>query len=113
MSPACLAYIANVRYCSWCQSCMRPACTSLMRGTPTHLGHLSQCSTFFSEVDDDTAAAILGLLDGLLNAEDEVWPTGADIRAEDIASVALRKSVHVCHNNAGTTTRPSRKDALQ
>lgn len=69
-----------------CQLCASITCWI---GTCTYLGHLSQCSALFSEVDDDTTAPILSLLDGLFDTEDEIGPAGADVRAENITSVAL------------------------
>jgi hypothetical protein len=45
----------------------------------TYLGHLAQCSSFLSEVDDNSAATILSFLDGLFDTEDEIRPAGADI----------------------------------
>jgi len=55
----------------------------------TYLCDFAKGSAFLTEVDDHSAAAILGLLDGLLDAEDEVGPAGADIGAEDVAPIAL------------------------
>lgn len=63
--------------------------SSLTRVVHEVFGHLSKRTTLFPEVDDYAAAALLGLLDCLFHAEDEVWPARADIRAEDIAAVAL------------------------
>lgn len=55
----------------------------------TYLGNFTQSSPFLSEVNDDTTATVLGLFDGLLDTEDEIRPARADIRAEDVAPVAL------------------------
>jgi hypothetical protein len=57
-----------------------------------YLGYFSQCSALLSEVDDDTTATILSLLDGLFDTEDEIGPASADVRAENITSVALEVS---------------------
>ena len=51
--------------------------------------HLTEGATFFSEVDDDTAAAFLGLLDSLFDTKNQVWSASADVRTEDIASITL------------------------
>lgn len=54
-------------------------------GTPkstknyAYLGDLSQSTTLFSEVDDNTTSTILCLFDSLFDAEDEIWPTGTDV----------------------------------
>lgn len=39
-------------------------------GHDSHLGHFTKGATFFPEINDHAAATFLGLLDGLLNAED-------------------------------------------
>jgi hypothetical protein len=53
------------------------------------LGDFAKGSSFFAEVDDHSAASLLGLLDGFFDAEDQVRATGADVRAKDIASIAF------------------------
>ncbi len=55
----------------------------------TYLCDFAKGPAFLPEVDDNTAAAVLGLLDGLLDAEDEIRPARADIRTKDIAPIAL------------------------
>jgi hypothetical protein len=55
----------------------------------TYLGNFSKSSALLSEIDDDTAAAILGLLYSLLNTEDKVWSAGTDVGAKDITTIAL------------------------
>lgn len=55
----------------------------------TYLGYFTQSPSLLAEVDDHAAAAILSLLDGLLDTENQVRSAGADIRTEDVASVAL------------------------
>jgi hypothetical protein len=55
----------------------------------TYLGDLSQGSSFLSEVDDNTAATILCLFNGLLDTKDEVRSAGANIGSEYVATVAL------------------------
>jgi hypothetical protein len=42
-------------------------------------GHLSQGPTFLAEVDDDAAAPLLGFLDCLFDAENEVRAACADV----------------------------------
>lgn len=43
------------------------------------LGHLSQGTAFLLEVDDQADATVLGALDGLLHAVEEVGTAGADV----------------------------------
>jgi hypothetical protein len=65
----------------------------------TYLGDLSQGSSFLSEVDDNTAATILCLFNGLLDTKDEVRSAGANIGSEYVATVALGASQRAwtCH----------------
>lgn len=37
----------------------------------THLGHLTKSAAFFSEINHDTTAAVLGFLDSFLDAKDD------------------------------------------
>lgn len=46
------------------------------------------------EVDDDADTASLRALDGLLDAEHQVRPAGAHVRAEDVRAVALVVNAH-------------------
>lgn len=55
----------------------------------SYLGYFAQSPSLLAEVDDHAAAAILGLLDSLLDTENQVRSAGADIRTEDVASVTL------------------------
>lgn len=52
-------------------------------------GHFAQSAPFLAEVDDHAGPALLRLLDGFLDAEDQVRPARADVGAEDVAAVAL------------------------
>ena len=54
-----------------------------------HLSDLSKRPSLLAEVDDYTATAFLSLLDGLFDSKDQIRPAGTDVRAENIASVAL------------------------
>ena len=55
----------------------------------TYLGDFSQSTTLLSEVDDDTATAILCLFNSFFDAKDEIRSTGANIGAKDVAAIAL------------------------
>jgi hypothetical protein len=52
-------------------------------------GHLTEGTTFLAEIDDDSTSAVLGFLDGFFDTESEVRTASADIRAEDIATIAF------------------------
>lgn len=67
----------------------RPVFSSLACVVYEVLGHLTESATFFAEVDDNTTTPLLSLLDGFFYTEDEIRSASADIRAEDVASVAL------------------------
>lgn len=54
-----------------------------------YLGYFTQGSAFFTEVNDDAAAAFLCFLDGLFDAEDQIRPARADVGAEDVTSITL------------------------
>lgn len=60
-----------------------------LRPRRAYLGHFAESSPLLSKVDDNAASPILGFLDSLFNSEYEVRTTGANIRAKNIASVAL------------------------
>ena len=62
---------------------------TLMNCKQTYLGHLSQSTTFFPEVYNDATAAVLSLLDGLFDAENQVRPACADVGTKHVTSVAL------------------------
>ncbi len=55
----------------------------------THLCDFAQSSALFPEVNDHATASVLSLLHGLLDSIYKIWPAGTDVRAEDIASIAL------------------------
>ena len=55
----------------------------------TYLGDLAQCPALLSKINHNAATAVLGFLYGLLDTEDEVRPTSADVRPEDVAAIAL------------------------
>jgi hypothetical protein len=60
-----------------------------MRTQRTYFCNFTKRSAFFAEIDDNAGAALLGFLDRLLDAEDQIGAACADIGAENIASVAL------------------------
>jgi hypothetical protein len=66
-----------------------PVFPSLARIVYEVLGDFSESSSLFTEVDNNTAAALLGFLHSLFDSEDEVWPTGANVGSEDVATVAF------------------------
>jgi hypothetical protein len=51
--------------------------------------HFAQRSALFAEIYDYSAAAILSFLDRFFNAEEKIRSTGANVRPEDITSIAL------------------------
>lgn len=53
------------------------------------LGHFTKSSTFFTEIDDNTATTFLCFFDSLFYAEDEVRTAGADVGAEDVTAVTF------------------------
>lgn len=55
-----------------------------------YLGHFTEGSALFSEVNNDTTAAILRLLDCLFDTEYEIRATCADIGSKHVATIALR-----------------------
>lgn len=57
----------------------------------THLGHFTKSPTLFPKVNNYSTSAVLGFLDGLLNAEDQIRPARADVGAEDVAAVTLQQ----------------------
>jgi hypothetical protein len=61
-----------------------------------NLRHFTQSPALLAEVDDDTTSAVLSLLYGFFNAEDEIRAAGADIRTENVTSVALKSSIPSC-----------------
>jgi len=67
----------------------RPIFSSLACVVHEIFGYLTESTTFFAEVDDNTTATLLGLLDGLFYTKDEIRSASADIRAKDVATVAL------------------------
>lgn len=54
-----------------------------------HLGNFTEGSTLFPEVNNDTTAAILRLLDCLFDTEYEIRAACADIGSEHVAAIAL------------------------
>lgn len=55
----------------------------------SHLCNFAQCASFLAEIDNHSATAILCLLHGLLNSEQEIRTAGADIGSKDIRAVTL------------------------
>lgn len=55
----------------------------------SHLCNFTQCASFLAEIDNHSAAAVLRLLHGLLNSEQEIRTAGADIGSKDIRAVTL------------------------
>jgi hypothetical protein len=53
------------------------------------LGHLTQRSAFFSEINDESNSTPLSTLDGLLDPVNQVRSTRADIRTEHVGPVAF------------------------
>ncbi len=53
------------------------------------LGHFTQCTSLLAEVDDDTYTTSLGGSYTFFNREDEVRLACANIRAEDVGTIAL------------------------
>ena len=49
--------------------------------------------THFSEVNDNAAATILSLFYGLFNSKDQIGTAGADVRSENIGTIAFIMSV--------------------
>lgn len=62
-------------------------------GSWTYLGDLSQGSSFFTEVNDNTTSTILGFFDCLLDAENEIRAACANVGPEDVTSIALSRLV--------------------
>jgi hypothetical protein len=62
---------------------------SMSRDRATYLSDLSQGPSLLSEIDDNTAAAILRFLDSFLDTEDQVRPASANIGSEHVATIAL------------------------
>ena len=52
-------------------------------------GDFAECTTFLTEIDYDAAATLLGLLHGIFDTEGKVWTARADVRSEDIATIAF------------------------
>ena len=67
----------------------RSILSSLARVIYEVLGYFSECSTFFTEVDDYATTALLGFLYGFFDAKDEVRSASADIGAKDVAAIAF------------------------
>jgi hypothetical protein len=62
---------------------------SVLFRTSSHFSHFAQRSALFAEIYDYSAAAILSFLDRFFNAEEKIRSTGANVRPEDITSIAL------------------------
>jgi hypothetical protein len=67
----------------------RPIFSPLSRVIHKVLGHFTKCSSFFTEVDDNTAAAFLSFLDSFFHAEDEIWAAGANVGSKYVAAVTF------------------------
>jgi len=52
-------------------------------------GDLAKSTAFLTEVDDNTAATLLGLFDCFFNTESQVGTACADVRSEYVTSVAF------------------------
>jgi len=52
------------------------------------LGDFSKSASLFTEVDDYTNASILCTMNAFFNGVSEVWLASANVRAEDIRTVA-------------------------
>jgi hypothetical protein len=53
------------------------------------LRNLAERTTFLSEIHNDTATALLGLLDSFFYTEDQIRSAGTYIRPKDIAAIAF------------------------
>ena len=62
---------------------------ALARVVDQELGDLAECPAFLAVIDDQAGPALLCGLDADLDAVSQIGPAGADVRAEDVGSVAL------------------------
>src|SRR5580692_9571382 len=53
------------------------------------LGHFTECPPFLAVIDNESGATTLGPADAFLDAMREIRTAGADVRTEDVRSVAL------------------------
>lgn len=60
---------------------------------PTDLSYFAKGSSLLTEVNHHAATAILRLLDGLLNTEDEVGTASTNVGSENITAIALFRGV--------------------
>ena len=57
-----------------------------------YLCNLAECTTFLSEIDDNSTTTLLCLFYGFLNTENKVWTTSTNVRTKNIRSVTLQSS---------------------